>query len=146
MTSTQETPVLTDSSERTEFPSNPRTEGAVRACGEPRDCADLYEEGSTTSGVYCITLQNSTRVGVYCDMDTDGGGWTVIQRRIDGTVPFNRPWADYKRGFGNKSGEHWLGNDNIHLLTNQRAYRLRIVMSPPQGKQQSFTCTRGYFK
>ncbi|KAI8502191.1 hypothetical protein Bbelb_197790 [Branchiostoma belcheri] len=115
------------------------------ATGKCRDCAEIYEGGSTTSGVYLVTLQNNTPVEVYCDMDTDGGGWTVIQRRIDGTVPFNRTWDEYKRGFGNKDGEHWLGNDNIHLLTNQKDYRLQLFF---QNKQKNFTytCSRGFFK
>eukprot|EP00058_Branchiostoma_floridae_P001332 XP_002586820.1 hypothetical protein BRAFLDRAFT_62198 [Branchiostoma floridae] len=59
-------------------------------------------------------------------MDTAGGGWTVIQRRQDGSIPFNRTWEEYKLGFGNKNGEYWLGNENIHLLTNQKNYRMRI--------------------
>ncbi|XP_078702579.1 uncharacterized protein LOC144928221 [Branchiostoma floridae x Branchiostoma belcheri] len=89
------------------------------------DCADLYAAGATASGVYNITL-NSSKVEVYCDMNTAGGGWTVIQRRLNGSVPFNRTWEEYKRGFGNKSGEYWLGNENIHFLTNQRNYTLRV--------------------
>ncbi|XP_078665434.1 uncharacterized protein LOC144907898 [Branchiostoma floridae x Branchiostoma belcheri] len=117
------------------------------APGKCRDCAEIYEGGSTTSGVYLVTLQNNTPVEVYCDMDTDGGGWTIIQRRIDGTVPFNRTWEDYKQGFGNKDGEHWLGNDNIHLLTNQKDYRLQLFfLSQRKQKNLTFTCSRGFFK
>ncbi|XP_078665433.1 uncharacterized protein LOC144907897 isoform X2 [Branchiostoma floridae x Branchiostoma belcheri] len=115
------------------------------APGKCRDCAEIYEGGSTTSGVYLVTLQNNTPVEVYCDMDTNGGGWTVIQRRIDGTVPFNRTWEEYKRGFGNKDGEHWLGNDNIHLLTNQKDYRLQLFFQNKQ-KYFTYTCSRGFFK
>ncbi|XP_019624215.1 PREDICTED: fibrinogen-like protein 1 [Branchiostoma belcheri] len=59
-------------------------------------------------------------------MDTAGGGWTVIQRRLDGSVPFNKNWEEYKQGFGNKNGEYWLGNENIHRLTTQKGYRLRV--------------------
>lgn len=34
---------------------------------------------------------------VFCDMDTNGGGWTLIQRREDGSVNFQRKWKDYKQ-------------------------------------------------
>ncbi|XP_077983174.1 microfibril-associated glycoprotein 4-like [Glandiceps talaboti] len=94
-----------------------------------RDCYDLKLRGITASGVYTITLDWITQVEVkvYCDMDTDSGGWTVFQRRQDGRVDFYLYWDDYKTGFGNLDGEFWLGNDNIYRLTNQgRQYELRV--------------------
>ncbi|XP_078663340.1 angiopoietin-2-like [Branchiostoma floridae x Branchiostoma belcheri] len=97
------------------------------------DCAQLYAAGQTTSGVYNIRL-GSSNVETYCDMDTAGGGWTVIQRRQDGSVPFDRTWEEYKPGFGNKNGEYWLGNENIHLLTSQKAYTLRVDMLDWEGE------------
>ncbi|XP_035669610.1 angiopoietin-2-like [Branchiostoma floridae] len=77
-----------------------------------------------------------TRIGTYCDMDTAGGGWTVIQRRQDGSVPFNRNWEEYKLGFGDKKGEFWLGNEVIHLLTNFKNHQLRIDMEDWGGNKR----------
>ena len=51
-----------------------------------------------------------------CDMETDGGGWLVIQKRINGSVDFYRNWTDYVYGFGDLEGEFWYGLENIHAL------------------------------
>lgn len=59
-------------------------------------------------------------------MLTEGGGWTVIQKRQDGSIRFLRDWQDYKHGFGNLVQEHWLGNEKLHFLTNQKLNMLRI--------------------
>lgn len=67
---------------------------------------------------------------VLCDMDTDGGGWTIIQRRGDFLQQSNFfvSWSSYKRGFGDLNRDFWLGNEKIHSLTNQDEYRLHIDM------------------
>ena len=65
----------------------------------------------------------------YCDMDTDGGGWMVIQRRLpNGTVNFTRNWKEYEDGFGDLNGEFWYGLRNIHHLTTRDEVELRIDM------------------
>ena len=70
---------------------------------------------------------------VYCDMRTDGGGWTVFQRRQDGSVDFYRGWNDYKSGFGQLTAEFWLGNDKIHRLTVARLCSLRVELEDWNG-------------
>ncbi|XP_011904081.1 PREDICTED: ficolin-2 isoform X3 [Cercocebus atys] len=99
---------------------------AADTCPGPRTCKDLLDRGHFLSGWYTIYLPDCRPLTVLCDMDTDGGGWTVFQRRVDGSVDFYRDWAAYKRGFGSRLGEFWLGNDNIHALTAQGTSELRV--------------------
>jgi len=83
---------------------------------------------------------------VYCNMATDGGGWTVLQRRMEGTENFNRNWTDYTIGFGDWAGEFWLGNDNIHrlLTTLDRTYRLRVDFMTDNGESLYVVYDRFY--
>ncbi|XP_059365453.1 angiopoietin-1-like [Carassius carassius] len=94
-----------------------------------RDCADLYQAGFQKNGVYTINISPQETKKVYCNMESAGGGWTVIQRREDGSVDFQRTWKEYKMGFGSVSAEHWLGNEFVHILTNQREYALRVELT-----------------
>ena len=66
-------------------------------------------------------------------MHSDGGGWTVFQRRQDGSVDFYRGWNDYKSGFGQLAAEFWLGNDKIHRLTAARPSSLRVEVEDWNG-------------
>ncbi|XP_072327438.1 fibrinogen-like 2a [Scyliorhinus torazame] len=92
----------------------------------PQDCSDYYKLGHRKSGIYEIAKGSNKSFSVYCDMETLKGGWTVLQSRKDGSVDFNRTWAEYKNGFGNLSTEFWLGNDKIYLLTKYKEMVLRI--------------------
>ena len=67
-----------------------------------------------------------SRFRARCDMETDGGGWLVIQKRINGSVDFYRNWTDYVYGFGDLEGEFWYGLENIHCLTTREDVELRI--------------------
>ncbi|XP_070447059.1 tenascin-R isoform X2 [Equus przewalskii] len=100
----------------------------------PQDCAQHLMNGDTLSGVYTIFLNGelSQKLQVYCDMTTDGGGWIVFQRRQNGQTDFFRKWAEYRVGFGNLEDEFWLGLDNIHRITSQGRYELRVDMRDGQ--------------
>ena len=97
------------------------------------DCSDLFKSGHTQSGVYSVNPDGKGSFNVCCDMRTDGGGWTVFQRRQDGSVDFYRGWNDYKSGFGQLTTEFWLGNDKIHRLTASRASSLRVELEDWNG-------------
>ena len=84
-----------------------------------RDCLDLLHKGYTEDGIYGISPDGNKSISVVCDQKTNGGGWTVFQRRLDGSVDFYRDWNNYKNGFGEFTSEFWLGNDNIHTITSQ---------------------------
>ena len=83
--------------------------------------------------MYKINPDGLGEFEVYCDQKTAGGGWTVFQKRQDGSVDFYRPWDDYKRGFGNLNGEFWLGLDKIHRLTVSGSYKLRVDLEDLHG-------------
>ncbi|KAL3864311.1 hypothetical protein ACJMK2_006002 [Sinanodonta woodiana] len=103
-----------------------------------RNCQEILCSGQHATGIYTIYPDDdSNGVSVRCDMDTDGGGWTVLQRRVDGSVNFDRLWNDYKNGFGNASTEYWLGLDNIHKLTSQGSVTLRVDLIAPGPPKRS---------
>ena len=68
-------------------------------------------------------------------METDGGGWTVFQRRQDGSVDFYRYWTDYENGFGDLTGEFWLGLSKIHRLTKEGSNTLRVDLGDFEGNR-----------
>uniref|UniRef100_A0A087YH57 Fibrinogen like 2 n=1 Tax=Poecilia formosa TaxID=48698 RepID=A0A087YH57_POEFO len=100
-----------------------------------RDCSDHLLRGKTRSGLYLVTPDlRSSSFQVFCDMELDGGGWTLLQRRQDGSVSFNRPWVEYQAGFGVlDGGEFWLGNNKMHLLTRDRDMELRVELEDFDG-------------
>ena len=102
-----------------------------------KDCFDIQQSGITESGIHEIHL-GMRKVKVYCDMSTDGGGWTVFLRRKDTTHDFpSRTWFDYVNGFGDLGGSFWLGNKMLHHLTANRKYTLRVDLQDWEDESRS---------
>uniref|UniRef100_A0AAR2L0P3 Fibrinogen C-terminal domain-containing protein n=1 Tax=Pygocentrus nattereri TaxID=42514 RepID=A0AAR2L0P3_PYGNA len=99
-----------------------------------RDCAAVFKSGNKESGVYTLTIPDTKeQIKAYCDMEAEGGGWTIVQKRFNGLVDFHRTWKEYKLGFGDPSSEHWLGNEYVSKLTNEHQYTLRIELMDWEG-------------
>ncbi|XP_075046294.1 angiopoietin-related protein 7 [Mixophyes fleayi] len=100
------------------------------------DCSSLYQKNYKISGVYKLPADEflgSAELEVFCDMETQGGGWTLIQRRKVGLTSFNREWKQYRDGFGTIRGDFWLGNENIYRLT-RRPTVLRVELEDWEGR------------
>ncbi|XP_056144250.1 angiopoietin-related protein 6 [Lampris incognitus] len=104
--------------------------------GPWRDCKHVLDSGETTSGIYLLRPQSANRLlQAWCEQSRAQGGWTVIQRRQDGSVNFFRTWEQYKQGFGNLDGEYWLGLEHLYWLTKQAPYKLRVALEDWHGRQ-----------
>ncbi|XP_029639119.1 fibrinogen-like protein 1 [Octopus sinensis] len=102
---------------------------ALKGIPMARDCYELYRNGIRISGVYPIKIPKGPVQNVWCELEAENSGWTVIQRRRDGSENFTRKWNDYAFGFGNVNGEYYFGNENIHKMTRNGNYTLRIELS-----------------
>ena len=103
----------------------------ARSCGEIK----ASEGEDTISKKYWLDPLGTREYvfEVFCDQKTSSGGWTVFQRRVDGSVDFFLDWTDYKHGFGNLSGEFWLGLEKIHRLTSDHNNVLRVDLEDFEG-------------
>ncbi|XP_033641617.1 tenascin-R-like [Asterias rubens] len=129
-----DTDVTSSAATNTQAPTTPmasdtsaETTKQVTSTATSKSCKELLLSG-TDNGQYTIYPDGLLEgVPVYCDMETDGGGWIVFQRRQDGSVDFYRNWAEYQSGFGDLNGEFWLGND-ILPLTAYGKWQLLVEM------------------
>lgn len=71
---------------------------------------------------------------VPCDGIIAGPGWTVIQRRVDNTVDFNRKWDEYKNGFGDLNGNLFIGLEKLYRMTNSQPHELYIHLNNFRGE------------
>ncbi|XP_071795614.1 uncharacterized protein [Asterias amurensis] len=103
------------------------------------DCQALLDVGYKEDGIYTIhPYQNDEGIKVFCDL-TKHTGWIVFQRRVNGSVNFNRSWAEYKKGFGSMDGEFWLGNEILHKLTDAEGnWTVRLDLTNEENKTGHF--------
>lgn len=102
------------------------------------DCSEILRNDpnkKNQDGVFTIYPDHSNGKKVFCDMTTNGGGWTVIQKRVDGSTGFYKTWKEYREGFGNAYHNYWIGNDVIHQLTKDSPAKLRVDLQRFSGEK-----------
>ena len=91
------------------------------------ECSDI---APCVSGVYDVFPYGANQsVSVYCECTGGEGMWTVVQKRFDGSVDFDRNWTDYKTGFGDAHGEYWLGLEILHKIRTQKIIKMTITLT-----------------
>lgn len=90
------------------------------------NCYDYFKNGFKTDGLYNLNIFNSTnKTEVYCDMTR--GGWIRIMNRVDLTTDdFDKTMEEYRKGFGDINGNHWLGLRNMRALVKYNKMKLRV--------------------
>ncbi|KAH8328118.1 hypothetical protein KR067_004135, partial [Drosophila pandora] len=89
----------------------------------PNPCKNVSKD------IYQIRLPGVSAFKAPCN----GSGWMIIQRRIDGSVDFNRNWTEYRDGFGNLTGEFFIGLEKLHLITQSGQHELLIRLGKVDG-------------
>ncbi|XP_063933293.1 fibrinogen C domain-containing protein 1-A-like [Zophobas morio] len=114
--------------------TNPETNTCTKHV--PTNCKEIQTQGHNISGIYTILPKYALEpFKVYCNMQSQGGGWTVIMNRYDGSQDFYLDWKSYKNGFGKLEGEFWLGLEKMHLLTGYEYNELLIELVDWDNKQ-----------
>lgn len=87
------------------------------------DCADAMSKGNSKAGIYKLQPKDAKRSFYgFCDEE----GWTVVFRRFDGNVSFERNWNDFSGGFGELSGEFFIGLENLNMLTAEAPSKIHV--------------------
>ncbi|KAH8329045.1 hypothetical protein KR074_002320, partial [Drosophila pseudoananassae] len=95
------------------------------------ECVEINSCTAAEKGIYNIKLPGMSAFKAPCN----GSGWTVIQRRMDGSVDFNRSWNEYRDGFGDLKGEFFIGLEKLHQITQSKQYELFISLGEVDGSR-----------
>ena len=98
----------------------------IKTCCDANTLSLITKKPSGVYHMQCWCGGQWRTTSAFCDAQTDDGGWTVIQRRKDGSLDFNRPWSDYEKGFGDLNGEFWYGLKSMNCLTQTGQWELRV--------------------
>ncbi|EDV55265.1 uncharacterized protein Dere_GG22010 [Drosophila erecta] len=127
--------LLQPTTKPTDHPGN-----AVTLKSDINDSLDSRQSGCALfgnfTGVQSIQVPSLGDVEVYCNSLLAGSGWIVIQRRENGKTNFIRKWNEYREGFGNITGEFFIGLQKLHQLTKSEQYELHIQLEDFEGEQR----------
>ncbi|CAH1800180.1 unnamed protein product [Owenia fusiformis] len=123
--------------------SNPNGQSSDKPWEIPaRDCTEVLAKGATESGPYFIrpyfgSTVSPVTIQVYCHFE-DGKAWTTVLRRLDGAIDFSECKLDggcLEEGTGHYSYEYWIGLNKLHILTQDKPYKLRVSMETFSGSR-----------
>ena len=66
--------------------------------------------------------------------------WKMLDGRVSDDVDFNRGWEDYAAGFGNLSGNFWMGLRKMHQMTLNDDMELQIELETFDGNIYTVNC------
>lgn len=81
-------------------------------------CGRQLNVKSSAQFLSSALLPDGRKIEVVCDGKTDGGDWLLLSRRLSDNSTQFHGHTEPSPGWGNISGDFWLGTDVFHQLTS----------------------------